>query len=403
VFATATLAEGRRRFEARDYAGALAYADAVLANDPSNSHAVALKKMSEGRVGIQADVPLPATNALSRQAAGVAPEDRRPYRLNSRIPSKAIYVPASPTSLGQPYVGPDVEPPSTTRRLLNGVGSIIKYNFHRRTPEEAARLSQLTKRLESTPSGRRIVEDLGGWDEIGKHVDITFSPIANPTVYGYVRPLFIPDSRGRRLTLVLNSNLLNEADEAVVPILAHELTHIQHHLDGRFSPYLAIPSEFAAHRNQVYVFIELSSGLRPEQTAKLEASRRWSYQRFMADLWQDRIRERFPDKKDFVARYIPTRFAEHAAEAYDDIISGKVQVGSPHLDHHVAAPDSGVYTVFTDEKDILDEVNVRKARPGYSDAQQEEDDRMLRRRSAIILPMDQLDSDYRYQNGWRLE
>lgn len=401
MLASASLAEGRRRYEARDYDGALAYANAVLTIDPWNSAAVALKMMSAGRARSREQSLSTAKTGPTLSAATPNATDTRPHKLVSRIPAKTINVPSLPGSSVQ-YVSKDATPPSAARRLWNGISSMVQYNLHRRTPEEAARLENVVRLLESTPSGRRLMNDTGGWEEIQKHVDVTFAPAAAPNILGYVRPI-IPDAQGRRLTLVLNSNLLKEPDEVIAPILAHELTHVQHHLDGRISQSLAIPSEFAAHRQQVYVFLEISANLSSERREALGTSSRWTYQQFLADLWQDRILERFPTRETFVGRYLLADMERQALTAYDDLANGVVQVGSPHLDFHLVAPANGVYTVFTDEKDILDEVNARKSRPGYSESQRLEDERMLGRRAAITTPMDHLDSDYRAQNGWGLE
>lgn len=402
---SAALAAGRLRHEQGDYAGALAYAEVVLAAEPGNAAALGLKRLSEGRSRGPASTPAAkaATPAPSAAASTVDSDAGKPYKLAMKGRPTLGAVPKLELE-GETagYIAPGAKKPSLMRRRYNGLASAASYNLHVATPEEVAKLASVKRTLESTPTGQRIISDLGGWKEISRQADVTFAPIVGKGMNAYVRPLLF-DKQGRKYALVINTELLSHPDEVIAPILAHELRHIQDMSNGGFSEGLAIPSELAAHRQQVYVFKELESGLSVEKRDALEKDGLWNYNLFLADLWQDRILQRFPNERDFIKRFHGTDMPLRAKAAYLDLTDNVASPGSPHLDYHLTSPLDGVYSVLSDEKDILDAVAERRRTGNYSGPQQESDERALNRRAHLIGGADRLDSDYREQNGYRLE
>lgn len=88
-----------------------------------------------------------------------------------------------------------------------------------------------------------------------------------------------------------------------------------------------------------------------------------------------------------------------AGRAYEDLAASITAPGSPQLDYHLTAPDQGVYTMLTDEKDILDEVRAKKARGVGLTADESSE---LRRRAAIMTRVEKADSGYRRLHGYEL-
>jgi hypothetical protein len=394
VFATATLAEGRRRFEARDYAGALAYADAVLASDPSNSQAVALRKMSEGR-GRVSTGPLAQSPIQTTASPSTSPHDSIVFTRKEKKAPIAIPELGAP-ALNEGYLRPGDTKRSRVLRWMDPWLNIALRLAHTSTPEEQRKLAEVKRVLESTPSGRRLISDLGGWDEINRTVDIRFAPIFAPRTNAYAA-----GTAGMGM-VVLGTALLKEEPEVIAPILGHELSHVRDQNSGRFSSRLAIPSEFIAHREQIYIAQELMSALPSERIETLKRSNKWDYQRFLIELWRDRILQRFPAKSDFVYSFENGDQRGRAELAHDDLANGKTAPGSPHVDFHLTAEETGVYTLLTDEKDILAIVRERGDRK-VSPSVKEEEDRLLHWRERMIMEMDVRDDEYRRAHGFTLE
>jgi hypothetical protein len=397
MLANASLAEGRRRYEARDYEGALAYANAILANDPSNASAVALRRLSEGRgrgsTATKAELPIEKADSPPASTRGSIVFTRLEKRAPVSVPGVGEV--GGPTS-NESYLRPGDTKRSWIMRKLDPWLNIALRLAHTTTAEEERKLAEAKKVLESTPSGRRLISDLGGWDEIGRTVDIRFAPIFAPRTNAYAA-----GAAGMGM-IVLGTALLSEEAEVIAPILGHELSHVRDKNSGRFSSRLAIPSEFIAHREQIYVAQEMMSSLPPERIAALKGSNRWDYQRFLIELWRDRIVQRFPMKSDFVSIFENRDQQGRAKAAYDDLVGGKTAPGSAHVDHHLTAEETGVYTLLTDEKDILAIVRERGDRK-ISPSLKEEEDRLLHWRERMVAEMDIRDDEYRRAHGFTLE
>lgn len=396
----ASVAEGTRLFERQDYAGALAYANTALAIDPRNQAATGLKRMSEGRAKSASVEPRAAVSAAA-SGGGRDAADVRPPVLEQRMKKAAVAVPhLTMTPHEGAYVSPGTKRPNPVSALIAGVISGFKKSIYDYNSQGMPKVEQARRILEGTPSGSRLLNDLGGWDEIKRTVQIDVAPLPSERTLALANCRVLPNEHGR-CTLNVNLSVATREPEVLAVVLAHELQHIRDYETVQIPEGLAIPSEFAAHRRQSYVYLELLRSLSEQRRSVLAQDDHWQEMGFVADLWKDRILQNYSTIDAFASRH--PNMKEMAEAAYSDLTSGAVKPGSDQVDFHLIAPDNGVYTRLSDEKDILDIVSDRRKRRGYSESQREYDQTLLNRREAMIGAMDREDSDYRQANGFVIE
>ncbi len=192
---------------------------------------------------------------------------------------------------------------------------------------------------------------------------------------------------------------MKENDAVSASVLAHELRHVSDFRKGDGNEALSMQSEYSAHRIQVRTFLEITAGMTDAQKKAASGRYLWEYSSFIANLWTDHILNRFPDKDKFKAHFANRKIAAMAGEAYQDLDSSRVSAGSAHLDFHLNAPDRGIYTLLTDEKDIVDIVKAKQ----LTGVQPSADEMgMLKRRNELTSLMDKDDDEYRRIHGFSL-
>jgi len=257
------------------------------------------------------------------------------------------------------------------------------YSHHDMTPVEARKLADVKARIDSTPTGRQLVADLGGWKKIERDVTIKFSPISGSGTLGQAFPMGLKraDDTYAPFGIALNSSLAGEPEELMATVLAHELSHVRDHERHGSRPELAVASELQAHRTEVYVYEELLRKMPEARRRALETDKYWQYTRFVASLWEDHILQRYRTKADYQAQFGKFKAAILAGMAYDDMVHHAVAPGSQQLDFHV----EDLYAAATREEN------------GGGDAATDAERRKL------LGSMNADDDRYRAANGFRLE
>lgn len=335
-------------------------------------------------------------NLLSLLHQANAPrQDARPYRLEIKLPKAAVSVP-EPAHAAEHlrYVPGGAHKLNVADRLWSNAHVLFAMTFRGQSAEDVAGMERMSKALDGSETGRAVVAELGGWPEIRKKVDLRMATL--PKGMG---GLTMPGVAGGRPVLLMSRRLMKQPDAVTASVLAHELRHVADFKEGAAGPGLALPSEYAAHRVQVRAYLELMARM-PESEKKAAAGGyTWEYSKFLADLWTDHILARFPDKAQFKKRFENLSVAEMAGDAYGDLDASRVAPGSAHLDHHLNAPDRGLYTMLTDEKDI---VNILKQRTAAGTEPTFAESNALKRRNVMTTRMDKDDDEYRSLHGFGL-
>jgi hypothetical protein len=384
--------------QAGNYAAAQAAAESGLKRFPGDKNLLALFHQVKGRtVGTASSEPIFSAR-ISAPSSLVSVVDKRPYILPNAKGKGAP--PPSPTA-HEAYLAPGAAKASALSLFKDGFLARIMYKVDAESSAEKQRMADLKRKLGETETGRGLISDLGGWEQIDRDVDIRFAGVWSRNLTAYFRPFDTPDSKGHRGAVVLRTELLNEPDAVAVPTLAHELSHVR---DFRGEPGLAIPSEFAAHRTQVQVFEEIKTKMTSSEIAQLRNSPRGRYQTFIALLWEDHLVQRFKTPKEMAAAVGSVQmFENRAAEVLGDLNSGGVGPGGPQLDHHLNGLKGGLYRNLTDEKDIVDLIAEREASGNYDAGQRRMDEEMLVRRKALLAQSDKRDAEFRTRHGFIIE
>lgn len=301
---------------------------------------------------------------------------------------KARDVPSQPLA----YVSPDQGKPGLWSMLWSYTKTNVGLYFHKTTPAEAQKITELKGIIDSTPSGRALIESMGGWSEIEKQTHITFGP-TSPGAIAQAQEL--PDRLqkkfGKRVAVVMGDGAFSSPPEAAAVTLGHELSHIRDHMRGSEGQGLQIPSEYGAHRQEIYIYEDLKRTLPRERLAVLEKDRDWQWCMFKADLWEDHIPQRYTPQT-LAARYdAMSKVQKWAPQVYDDAKTGRVAPGSPHLDYHIFKDkEGGAYRRRTYETDI-EELSPEEQTP-----------ELLAKREAMIRAQDAEDAAYRRAHGLEL-
>lgn len=298
---------------------------------------------------------------------------------------------------GLAYHDPKAKKPGVLARFWGGLRSVWSLHRKEMTPRERAALQSLKRALSGTETGKRLVSELGGWERIESEVLIRFGLTQSEGTWAYatiLAPGAVKDPK-KKYALVLNETLAAEPAEIVAPVLGHELSHILDFKRGHTEADLAITGEKGAHRVQIYIHLEMREGLGPARLKRLKENHRWGYMIFIADLWIDRLTERFKDKAAFSSVFAEDAYQEMAKNAFGDLKNRIVGRGSPHLDYHI----EDIYEFFTDEKDVADEVEKRSRRVFYSQKQRAADEILLKEAARMEKAFGEIDRRYRRKHG----
>lgn len=337
--------------------------------------------------------------AVGTQGREYPSGDTRPFVL----PVKAGRIGAPPSPVDPAaYLAPGAERPSSLAKTWAALWDLGSYAVDRESAAEKRRMAGLRAELDKTETGRSLVRDLGGWERVQKDVDMRFTSTWDDGQVAYARPLMSPDAQGHRYALVINKKLFSEPNSFVVPAMAHELSHIRDFEQQTAIHGLAIPSEFAAHRTQIQVYEEMKVKMTPEQVSHLGDTPRGRYQNFIAILWEDHILQRFKTPQEMAKAIGSKEYEKRARAVFRDLSGGVVAPGGAQLDHHLNGPGDGLYRFFTEEKDIIDMVNDRRASGDYPPDQRRADAQILTKRAALISISDQRDAAYRARFGFQI-
>lgn len=374
------------------YAAAQAAAERGLERFPGDKNLLALLHQVKGRT---AGIASPAFKGPPPSPRGEASRpDVRPSVLAVTIPKGSIPVPRpSLDETPLQYVSEAAHPLTLRERIWGKALLVYALIDRRQDARDLADQARLRAALDASDTGRSLVAELGGWTEIDKTVDVRMAKLA-PGLSGMAIPL-----NGYRHKLYISRKLSSETDAVAAAAFAHELSHIADFRRGEGGGGLAMPSEFAAHRVQVRVFLELKRGMSEESKKKEDGVYLWEYSNFIEDLWKDHIPARFPTREKFMSRYAHKSVATMASDAYSDLRTSRVLPGSPQLDHHLNDPERGMYSMRTDETDILNVVKNKKAKGVEPTTEQSES---LIRRNKMILRMNVTDDAYRLEHGFDL-
>ncbi|MBI3553717.1 MAG: hypothetical protein HY077_14570 [Elusimicrobia bacterium] len=320
-----------------------------------------------------------APEGTSRQPSGKAPQ------FTPAVPSGPRPL---PPSLGpyQQYHGPDTDKPGFLRKAWYIFQDIRHFYGYEMTAQEKKRLDEVKALLSSTSSGQQLIADLGGWTEIDMLVEIKFAERANPREQGATFPLLHAQASkdSRKIGLALSQNLLKEPPEIVATILAHELSHARDFKAHGFEFGLALPSEYQAHRTEVYVYEELLAKAAPERRRELEKTKLGQYTKFVAALWEDQLLKKYPTVDGFLAQFPKGgNLPGMAYQAYADMVHRTIAPGSPQLDYHVY----DLYKTATDETDAKES----KASP-----------ELLAKRQKLVDAMNARDEAFRKGRGFEI-
>lgn len=380
------------------YEAATVQAREALRLDPGDKDAFAILKLSEGRSAPSGADSGAGARAAPRPAAAAAP-DSRPALLAVKVSKSATAVPELEAG-GEPrrYVSPGTRKLNVFDRVWNEM--VIGYATLNRNQSAAdrARLRALRRELDGIETGRGVVDELGGWKEIEKKVDLRMADLPGGTM-GLAIPRATPDAEGHTVILLISRATAEDPDAVTVSVFAHELSHVGDFARGDVLGGLEIPSELAAHRLQVHAFLEMAARMTPAEKKAASGNHSWEYMNFIARLWVDHILEKYHDSAEFRRSFASSGIGTMANEAYMDLQRGKVSAGTPQLDYHLTAAKGGLYTTVTDEKDILDVVGKKKSNGVEPTAAEKE---LLKRRQELMMRADLADAEYRSSHGYEL-
>lgn len=377
--------------QAGSYASAQAAAESALKRFPGDKNLLAALHEVKGRAApVTTRASAPRTPAV---AATPGEADSRPAKLAVSVGKGLSGVPSPLTGDELRYVPGGAHKPTLLGKVWSGMLVTYALVNKKQDPQDVAYQARLRKVLDTSETGRAVVADLGGWGEIDKKIEIRMARLGSGTK-GYS----LAGSPDSKATLLISRELFDVPDAASASILAHELRHMSDYQNGDGKGLLAIPSELSAHRIQVRTFLELKAKMSAAEIEKASGYT-WEYSKFIGELWKDHILSRYRTNIEFEKLFAHEEAAKMALQAYHDLDIGKVKPGSPHLDYHLSEPEKGMYSVLSDEKDILDLARDKKAK---GTALTLEEKKLLVRRSAQMSRVDGEDRLYRQKHGFEV-
>ncbi|MFA6318572.1 MAG: hypothetical protein WC943_14280 [Elusimicrobiota bacterium] len=375
---------------------AMASAKEALALDPKNEAALAVVALSERRVGEREIKSLPKRPDAAVE--GGPGGGRSPAEVLTGKSSKLSAWPALPMEV---YHLPDTKPPSTWESIVTGVGSLWGVYFHSPTPQEKKDVVLLKQKLDSLPAGKELVAQMGGWERIDKEVYFMVTDMSSDGTAAYVRPLtpWEQKKKGKNCVMAINSRLMKEGSEAVLPVFGHELQHIDDKLKGRKEFDLAVTSEHGAHLRQVYLFQEVEKGLSPEKRKEMEKKPIWMYQKWLTSMWEDHLLKRYPKKEDYQKAMGASKNLQYLAGlAYEDIATKSVKDGSPQVMFHV----SDLYANATNEPEVTEEGLLERIKTEPDRAKRKALESLLSKHREMRRGFLAADAGYRKRTGQTL-
>lgn len=380
--------------QAGDYSAAQAAAESGLKRFPGDKDLLALLHQVKGRS--VAPPPRPSDEIKPPPARKLAEPVSAsiPVQPSGRRAQSRFGVPEPPLeAVGLEYVPPSARKRTLFEKIIGKARVLYQIAVPGQDADDHSNMERIRTAVDRSSTGRKIVAELGGWAEIEKTVDLRMANLPKGTG-GLAIPL-----NGYRHKLFISRTMKAQPDAVAASVLVHELSHIADFKRGDGLGGLAIPSEFSAHRVQVRAFLELKRGMSERERKEVAGDYGWEYSNFIAELWEDHILARYPDKSSYKKRFGNRSVAVMAGHAYEDLATALAAPGSAQLDYHLTAPDRGVYTMLTDEKDILAVVRSKKARgvePSIGDAA------LLKRRGTLMRRVDKDDAEYRRLHGFEL-
>ena len=389
-------AKGEIFFEQGNFPAAAESArQAWESSDHTDKEALEILKMSERRTAPSAAITpkdFPQPQSASAAVAGGPNRPSAPAVKAGRgvgPPARRVDKEAPPSPGSLAYIGaPSDAKPGLWPTVDGFVRSEWSLFTHRPTRSEASRLDELHAIIASTPSGKRLISEMGGWKKIESDVVMKFGP-TSPGALAQAQAL---GSLGqgyfhKKFALIMGPESLTAPPEASAVSLAHELSHVKDGEEGHLKRGLQIPSEYGAFRRENYVYEDIRKAATPERRAVLEKNPHWQWLMFSADLWEDHITQRYT-LSQFMSRYNSGRVKYMASDAYLDAKLKKVAPGSAQLDYHIFAdPKKGIYRVRSNETDVL-ELPPEERTP-----------ELLAAREGMIKAQEAVDRDYRKRNG----
>lgn len=342
------------------------------------------QKVGSGSALTQARSWLSGPRAEGLPAAGSS--SRAPAALSRATAARSRPGVSEIPAAGLSYHTDDTQKPWLITEIYHNLVDRWNYSRHAMSADETRRLAAVKQALSSTATGRRLVEDLGGWAKVERDVTIKFAPISDDHTLGAAFPTGLKNADGTTAPfgIVLNSRLAGAPPELLTTILGHELSHVRDNERYGTLGGLAVPSEYQAHRTQVQVYEELMKAEGGKRRQEVEATRDGQYMKFIASMWEDHIVQRYRTEKDFAATFTGARLPKLAVLVYRDLASGRVKPGSPQLDYHV----QDLYAAATSESDAS---AGRDASPAIK-----------AKRAALVAAMDDADAAFRKSAGFQL-
>ncbi|MBI5882948.1 MAG: hypothetical protein HZB91_07585 [Elusimicrobia bacterium] len=378
------------------YELAMAAAQEALDADPKDEAALAVLRLSERRVHKREIASLPVLKDESVEG--------RPGEGGSRLAALTADPPAIsawPDLPMEVYHLPDTKPPSSWETIVTGVGSLWRVYFHSPSAKEAKDVAALKKSLESLPSGKDLVAEMGGWERVEKEVYFMVTDMSDDGTAAYVRPMtpWEAKKKGKNYVLAINSKLMEAGPEAVLPVFGHELSHVSDKLKGRTEFDLAVTSEHGAHLRQVYLFQEVEKSLTPQRRQEVEKKRIWMYQKWLTSMWEDHLLKLYPKKEDYQKVFSANKNLQYVAGlAYEDIAKKAVKDGTPQVLYHV----SDLYANATHEPETTEEALLKKIEAAPDPAKRSALQAMLKKVREMRKGFFSTDEGYRARTGQTL-
>ncbi|MBI4676392.1 MAG: hypothetical protein HY748_02295 [Elusimicrobia bacterium] len=382
---------------------AMAAAQEALKIDPSDEAALAVLRLSERKVHKREIASLPVKKDSSVDAG---PDDGAKAQAfvfsqagaASQDASRRSAWPLPPTEV---YHMPGTKPPSTWDTIVTGVGSLWKVYNHEPTPQERAVIDGLKMKLNSLPSGKDLVREMGGWDRIDKEVYFMVTEMSNDGTAAYVRPMtpWEVKKKGKNFVLAINKKLMEDGPETVMPVFGHELQHVADKLSGHAEYDLAVTSEHGAHLRQSHLFQQVDKGLSPERRKELEKKPAWLYQKWVTSMWEDRLLKLYPKKEDYQKVFQGSKNLQYVAGlAYDDIYKKAVKDGSPQVMYHV----SDLYANATHEPEVTESGLLAKIKAEKNPVKRGRLESLLKELREMRRDIFRMDDSYRARTGQTL-
>ncbi|MFA6029806.1 MAG: hypothetical protein WC969_08135 [Elusimicrobiota bacterium] len=333
--------------QAGRYPEAAEAARETLKLSPGYPPAVTTLKLSERHLAGKT-LRLPSSAKKEDPAVAIGASRRGAAALASTTAARrSVFEPPSA------YHMPDTKKPGFFGNLYSGIKSLWDAYAYEPSPKETAAFAKMRASLQSTGAGADLIERMGGWEGVDKNILFIYTDLGKDGTLAYVRPLTPGEQKksGKKFMLAMHARHLDSPPEVVVPVFAHELTHVYDHLVEFNDHRLALASEHGAHLRQMYVFQELTSPLTPARRAELMKDKIFRHQEWLLTMWIDHLLSKYPTKESYQASFGDDKKLRYLSGlAYEDIAKKAIGDGTPQLLYHV----SDLYAAATNEQEVTE-------------------------------------------------